>query len=120
MNMNVENSHLGPASILVYVTTPDMDTASDIAAVIVEELLAACANILPQMRSVYHWQGKIEQGDECVLLFKTTAALVPELTARIEALHPFEVPCIVAFEIADGLPAYLGWIKAETKRPATE
>lgn len=105
---------------LVYVTAPDSEIAAGIASTIVSERLAACANILPEMHSVYHWEGKVEQSREVVLLFKTQADLIAPLMERITALHPYDVPCIMVLDIADGLPAFLNWIAAETKQPATD
>ena len=98
----------------IYVTTPDAATAERIGRTLVEERLAACANILPAMRSIYRWKGAVEQADEAVLILKTAADRVSALTERVAALHPYETPCIVALPIAAGNPAYLDWITAET------
>ncbi len=68
------------------------------------------ANILPQVESIYHWLGKIESNTEVLVLFKTTRVRYAEFEQRLRALHPYEVPEIVALEIAAGLPAYLDWI----------
>jgi periplasmic divalent cation tolerance protein len=89
---------------------PDAGVAERIARALVHERLAACANLLPGMRSVYRWRDAVEEADEVLLLAKTTRAGLPALQARIEALHPYEVPELLAVEAAGGLPAYLGWI----------
>ncbi len=79
-----------------------------------DEGLAACVNVLPAVHSVYRWQGQVERADEVMLLAKTTAAHWPALQARIVALHPYELPEVIAVEISAGLPGYLAWIAAET------
>lgn len=99
---------------LVYVTTPDMAEAQSLAAMIVSRRLAACANILPGMKSVYQWKGKIEQAEEVVLIAKTRSELVPELTSAIAEAHSYEVPCVVALPIEGGHPPFLQWIDDET------
>jgi periplasmic divalent cation tolerance protein len=81
---------------------------------VVEERLAACANVLDGMTSVYWWQGTLEQAREAVLILKTRAELIERLSARIKELHPYACPCVVALPIAAGNAAYLGWIADET------
>lgn len=100
----------------VYVTTGEEAEADRIAEAVVAERLAACANIIPGMRSVYRWQGKVERGQETVLVLKTTAALSAQLTARIKALHSYEVPCVVTLAVDGGNPDFLAWVVAETQR----
>jgi len=98
-------------SIFVCLSTcPDAATAQRIAATLVEERLAACVNLLPGLRSVYRWRGAVEQADEVLLLIKTTHARLDALQARLPQLHPYELPELVAVEVAGGLPAYLDWI----------
>ncbi|HRF84758.1 MAG TPA: divalent-cation tolerance protein CutA, partial [Pseudoxanthomonas sp.] len=80
---------------LVFCSCPDADTARRLATALVEARLAACASVLPPMRSVYRWQGTVEQAEEVLLLAKTTADLVPALTERLRTLHPYELPEIV-------------------------
>ena len=77
---------------------------------LVEQRLAACVNLVPGLTSVYHWQGKLEQGTEVLLLIKTTAARYAALEKAIQARHPYELPEIIAVTLIDGLPAYLKWI----------
>ena len=95
---------------LVFCSCPDSDTAQRLAAALVEARLAACVSLLPPMRSVYRWQGAIEQADEVLLLAKTAADRTPALVSRLRELHPYELPEIVAVEAAAGLPAYLDWV----------
>jgi periplasmic divalent cation tolerance protein len=100
-----------PVTVLVcFCTCPDTATAQAIADVLVGERLAACVNVLPGLRSVYRWQGAIERADEALLLVKTVQAQLPALQARMAALHPYELPELVAVEVAGGLAAYLDWI----------
>lgn len=103
------------SAIMVYVTVPDLPQAEHIANAVVTDRLAACANILPAMQSVYHWQGKIETAAEVVVIFKTRAALFTLLCDKIKELHSYETPCIIALPIAAGDQGYLDWIIAETK-----
>lgn len=91
-------------------TFADADTAREAARTLVEERLAACANIVPQVESIYRWQGRIESSAEVLVIFKTTRERYPAFEQRLRALHPYEVPEIVALDIAAGLPAYLSWI----------
>lgn len=102
---------------LVLSTCPDPASAERIATVLVEERLAACVSLLPGARSVYRWQGAVEQSDEVQLLIKTAADRLDALVARLHSLHPYELPEIVAVDITGGLAPYLAWIIDET-RPA--
>lgn len=88
--------------------------AEELAAAIVAERLAACAQILGPVRSVYRWEGDVRHTREWLVVAKTTIARLPQLTARIRALHRYEVPEIVSVAIASGDRDYLGWIRRET------
>lgn len=99
---------------LVITNCPDEETANAIALAVVEEKLAACVNILPRVQSIYRWQGSVESAAEIPLLIKATTRNYPALEARIKALHPYEVPEIIALPVSRGLPAYLNWVAAET------
>ena len=101
--------------LLCFCTCPDDASAERLATALVEERLVACATLLPAARSIYRWQGAIEQADEVLLLLKTTHARYPALEARLPALHPYELPELVAVESTAGLPAYLQWVAAETR-----
>lgn len=102
---------------LVYMTASSNDEAIRIGRALVEERLAACANILPGMRSLYWWDGRVQDDKETVLIVKTRAAFVPALTERVKALHSYSVPCVVALPIVAGNPAYLDWLLGETVAP---
>lgn len=101
--------------LLVYCSCPDTATADRLARALVEERLAACVSALPGMRSTYRWQGRIESADEVLLLVKTASDRLDALTARIRALHPYELPEVLAVEVRAGLPAYMEWVADETR-----
>ena len=103
-----------PDSVFVYVTTATIEQARTIGRRLVEDRLAACANVLPAMESIYRWQGAIETTQESVLILKTRAALVDQLAARVHELHSYDCPCVLALPILAGNPAYLRWIEEET------
>lgn len=100
---------------LVLVNAPPAE-AGRIARSVVEQRLVACVNVLPQIRSVYRWEGRIEEADESTLVMKTRRSLVPALTAAVKLLHPYEVPEIIALPVARdrGNPDYLAWVLKET------
>jgi len=100
--------------MFVYATAADAAEAERIGRAAVSERLAACANVLPAMRSVYWWNGRLEEGSEAVLILKTTRTRLDALVARIKALHSYECPCIEALEIAGGNLDFLAWIARET------
>jgi len=95
---------------IVITTCPDGATAERIARALVEEGLAACVSILPPMRSIYKWKGKIEDATEQQLIIKSNRDRFPSIMERIRTLHPYELPEIIAVPIADGLPDYLRWL----------
>jgi periplasmic divalent cation tolerance protein len=98
---------------LIYTTWPDAQTAQRAAWSLVEQGLAACANILGPMNSIYRWEGKIEMAGEVPVLFKTTAGQAAELVDRIASLHPYEVPAVVAWQVdaASSHAPFLDWIR---------
>lgn len=100
--------------VFAYVTASSPEEARRIGRVLVEERLAACVNILPGMISIYRWQGAVETAEETVLIAKTRAELFEALSARVKALHSYEVPCVVELRLGRGNPDYLGWLEAET------
>ncbi|MGE4279396.1 MAG: divalent-cation tolerance protein CutA [Magnetospirillum sp.] len=104
---------------LVYVTAPDGETALKLAKTMVERRLAACANILGPITSVYWWQDKLNTEGEVALVLKTTENLVGPLTRALRDIHPYECPCVVAVPIQAGNPDFLAWIAAETKPAST-
>ena len=101
-------------ALFVYTTAGSVEEAERIGRALVSERLAACANILPGMRSIYWWQGKVEDANETVLVLKTAAKNLDALTQRVKQLHTYEVPCVVALPIEGGNADYLGWIKVES------
>jgi periplasmic divalent cation tolerance protein len=96
--------------LIVLCTVPDDAVAKQIASALVAEQLAACVNIVPGITSFYRWKGAIETDMELLLIMKTTAAAYPQLQDRISALHPYELPEIIAVSLDGGLPDYLAWI----------
>jgi periplasmic divalent cation tolerance protein len=100
-----KNSHL-----LVYCTCPDEKTAETIAQALVEEGLAACINIVPAVKSVYRWKGKVESAAESLLLIKLTSGVYETTERRIVELHPYELPEVIGVPIVAGLQAYLAWL----------
>ena len=96
---------------IVLCTTPDREAAELIANTLVAEKLAACVNILPGVTSVYRWQGAIEQSEELLLVIKTSQTVWPMLEAQIQALHPYELPEIVAVPIKTGEAEYIQWLE---------
>jgi periplasmic divalent cation tolerance protein len=109
------------AVMFVYATAGDAAEALRIGRAVVEERLAACANVLPQMRSVYWWEGAVQESDEAVLVLKTTEARLAALVERVKALHPYGCPCIEALPVQGGYAPFLDWVAQETQgRPAEE
>ncbi len=100
---------------LVISNLPDRASAEKLALALVEKRLAACVNILSPCRSMYRWEGKIEDAEEHPVLIKTTVERYPALEAAIRAAHPYELPEIIAVPLAAGLPAYLEWVDDETR-----
>lgn len=100
--------------IFVYITCASTEEARRIGAALVEARLAACVNILPGMTSLYWWQGRIEEGQETVLIAKTRDTLLDALTTHVKALHSYACPCVVAFPVQAGNADYVAWIEAET------
>lgn len=101
-------------ALLVITNLPDAESARALAVQLVEQRLAACANLLAPCHSVYRWEGKMEEADEVPLLIKTSAARYAALEEAIRAYHPYELPEIVAVRIDRGLPDYLAWVAAST------
>ena len=99
----------------VTTTLPSHELAARLAAQLVQERLAACAQVQGPIASAYHWRGDVEQATEWYCHLKTTVAVLPELRARLRALHPYEVPEIVAVPISEGDPAYLAWIEESVR-----
>ena len=103
------------SAILVLTSLPDRAAAEKLAGILIERRVTACVSILAPCRSVYRWQGVIEQSDECPLWVKTTTDRYAALEGLIREHHPYELPEIVALSVERGLPAYLDWVAAETR-----
>ncbi|MDQ7857984.1 MAG: divalent-cation tolerance protein CutA [Armatimonadota bacterium] len=99
--------------ILVLVTARDADEAARLARVLVDERLAACVNIVPGVRSLYRWQGRVEDAPEVLLLVKSVRPRLEAIVARVRALHSYSVPEVIAMPITGGSEAYLAWLAAE-------
>ncbi len=102
-------------AVVVLVTMPTPERAAEMARAVVEERLAACGNVVPGLRSIYRWEGKLEDEPEALLLLKTTRDRFEALRARILALHPYQVPEVIALPVEAGSAPYLAWIAAETR-----
>ena len=104
-----------PEIVMLYCTCPDQAEAERIGNAIVEQGLAGCVNCVPGLTSIYKWDGEMKSGTEVLLLIKTAAARVNELTERLVELHPYELPEVIALPITTGLNEYLAWIDACTQ-----
>ena len=104
----------------VTTTLPDREAANRIGRRLVEERLAACAQVIGPVSSVFWWQGEVESAGEWYCHLKTTASRVDDLIARIGELHPYETPEILAVPVAEANPAYLQWIAASVADPSPQ
>ena len=102
-------------AVLVYITTENREEAERVGTVLVQGRLAACVNIIEGMRSMFHWQGRVDQADETVLIAKTRQDLLEDLTRAVMDAHSYDCPCIVALPIIGGNPEFLQWIHDETR-----
>jgi periplasmic divalent cation tolerance protein len=99
--------------VLVAISTfPTPEKAAEIARVLVDEQLAACVNLLPAVRSIYRWQGAVQDDAETLAIIKTTTERYDAMVARLVALHPYDVPELIALPIAAGHAPYLDWVLA--------
>jgi periplasmic divalent cation tolerance protein len=98
----------------LYITASDEKEARQIGRILIEEKLAACANIFP-IQSIYRWKGSIEESGESAIIAKTRAELVDRVITRVKQIHSYEVPCIVSWIIEKGNPDYLDWIQESTE-----
>ena len=100
--------------IVVFVTAPGEEEAAKIALALVEAKLAACVNIIRDIRSIYAWQGNIEDDSELLLIIKTRKSLFDDLSAKVGELHSYDLPEVIALPIVDGSKEYLKWIGEST------
>ena len=100
-----------PDQVLLAISTfPDAETASRIAQTLVEEKVAACANLIPAVHSIYRWKEKIEAAGEVLVLFKTTEDRQAAFDQKLRSLHPYEVPELLFIKVDSGSPDYLRWV----------
>ncbi len=97
-------------ALVVFMTASDRDEALRLADALVEAQLAACVQVLPEMQSIYKWEGRIERQTEVLLIAKTTSSRFEELQKRVKELHSYETPEIVAVPVVAGSQAYLDWL----------
>ena len=102
--------------VIIFVTAASNEEAATIGRALVEEGLAACANIIPQIRSIYRWKGEIWDERETLIMIKSREALFEKIRSRIRELHSYEVPEITAVQLEQGDAAYLQWIEAVTAK----
>lgn len=100
--------------IVVFITAPNEDEAAKISKALVEARLAGCVNIIKNIRSIYSWQGKIEDGPEVLMIVKTQKSLFDFLTKKVEELHSYTVPEIIVLPIVEGSKDYLKWLREVT------
>lgn len=106
-----------PSVHVVLITVPDdEEQAVALARALVEERLVACVNMLPGVRSLYRWQGKVVDDKERLLVCKTTPERLPQLVRRVKELHTYTVPEVLALPVDSGLPDYLRWVADETAK----
>jgi periplasmic divalent cation tolerance protein len=101
--------------IIMLTTLPDEHAARALAQALISEQLAACINIMPRMTSIYSWKGKLEEGQEHLLIIKTRSERYTAIEQAIKNQHPYELPEIIATPISHGLPEYLNWIDENTQ-----
>ena len=97
-------------AVVILCTCPDEDTAGRLATGLVEDRLAACVNVLPGVRSIYRWQGEVQDDAEVLMVIKTTAASVTGLQTWLREAHPYDVPEIIALPVTAGSAEYLEWV----------
>ncbi len=103
--------------VTVLCTVPDQKTALTIARTLVESRLAACCNIVPGLRSIYFWEGQVQDDQELLLIIKSKKKAFPELEEKIKSLHPYQVPEILAISVDSGNSEYLNWLDENVKGP---
>ena len=99
---------------LIYITASGMDEARTVCRALVSERLAACVNIIENMRSMYWWEGEIQDDREVIVIAKTRESLVPDLIEKVKSMHSHDCPCVVSLPIVDGNREFLEWVENET------
>lgn len=101
--------------IIILITAGSEEEAEKIARTLVAEQLAACVNVVSPIRSIYRWEGKVQDDREWLLFIKTQQTRFAAVEARVKTLHSYQVPEVIALPVVDGSEKYLGWVKSETK-----
>jgi periplasmic divalent cation tolerance protein len=101
--------------VVVFSTFPSAEKAAEVVRMLVSEQLAACANLVGPVRSIYRWQGEIRDDSETLAVIKTTSERLEALNSRLVALHPYEVPEVIALPVTGGHAPYLAWVEDSTK-----
>jgi periplasmic divalent cation tolerance protein len=102
--------------VAVLTTAPSAEVAERMGGTLVEERLAACANVVPGIVSIFRWKGAVSHESEVLMILKTTTDAVDALRRRIVELHPYEVPEVLALDVRDGHAAYMDWVRSEVGR----
>jgi len=102
------------SAVLVYMTASDKQEAEKVGQALIEARLAACVNVIDSMQSMFFWQGSVQKENEAVLIAKTKVGLVSELTRKVQSVHSYDCPCVIAVPVIDGNPEFLQWIQEET------
>jgi periplasmic divalent cation tolerance protein len=103
--------------VVILITAPSPEVGKQIARLLVEQNLAACVNIISPMRSIYRWEGQIQEDEETLLIVKSRADLFEDyVIPTVKAIHPYQVPEMIALPIQSGLDVYLEWLQKETRR----
>jgi periplasmic divalent cation tolerance protein len=105
------------AVTVVVTTAPNAGVAESMGRTLVEERLAACANVVPGVTSVFRWEGEVQTEGEVLVVLKSTEAVFASLRDRLVELHPYDVPEVLRLSVADGSDAYLDWVREEVRRP---
>lgn len=105
--------------IVIYVTVGSADEAERLASCLVEERLAACVNRIKDVQSIYRWEGKVERSSEELLVIKTRRDLFETLKSRVQDLHSYTVPEVIALPILEGHPSYLQWLNEQIRKDET-
>jgi periplasmic divalent cation tolerance protein len=108
--------------LVAFVTVGGEEQGRDIARTIVSEGLAACVNVIPRVRSIYRWEGSIQEDEESLLIIKTGKGVLDALKRRVREIHPYQLPELIAVEIEAGLEEYMTWVDGQLKaaRPGGE
>lgn len=101
--------------IVILITVPNADEANIIGKILVERRLVACANIIPKIKSIFRWEGRIQESDEALIVAKSKLNLMEEIQEAVKEKHSYDVPEIIALPVKSGLPRYFKWIDESVK-----